>query len=210
MKQYDSFKKQCSAKGFMLQWLLLPFYLFTFLLFPSCTADPMYGSPYACSFIFYTSYHPTSALTQALGNPSSYVTVSPQVRQGVMHLIMTTNGGENEDLTLTTEKEAKRLDYSNMGANRRLIIGCSNASGLKAYDGHCSNCLREFGGLNYPLAWIENGRKLKCAKCARVYNPDADGLVVENGQEGDRNLYQYAIVLNSEFLHVYNGKPQGF
>ena len=210
MKQYDSFKKQCSAKGFMLQLVLLPFYLFTFLLLHSCQADPMYGSPYACNFIFYTSYHPTSALTLALGNPGSYVTVSPKVEKGIMHLVMTTNVGETEDLALTTEKEAKRLDYSNMGANRRLIIGCTNASGVKAYDGHCSNCLINLGGVNYPLTWIDNGRKLKCAKCSRVYNPDADGLIIENGQEGDRNLYQYAIMTNAEFMQVYNGKPSGY
>ena len=176
----------------------------------SCEADPMFGSPYACSFIFYTSYHPNSALTLALGNPGSYVIVTPQVRQGVMHLMITTNGGKTEDLALTTEKEAKRLDYGNMGANGRLIIGCANAYGLKSYDGHCSNCLREFGGKNYPLSWIDNGLLLRCAKCERVYDPNADGLVVENGQEGDRNLYQYVVIPNDEFIHVFNGKPTGY
>lgn len=210
MNQHHLIKKNRSAKGFFRQWFFLPFYLFIFLLFPACDTESLYGSPYPCSFVFYTSYHTNSLLTLALGNPGNYVIVVPQVVQGGMHLIITPNNGEQEDLPLTTEKEAKRLDYSNMGANSRLIIGRSLYSGLKAYDGQCSNCLHDLGGLNYPLTWSDNGKKLYCAKCSRTYDPNADGVVTDNGQKGDRNLYQYAVETNTDMLHVYNGQPKGF
>lgn len=210
MSQHHLIKKNRSAKGFFRRWFFLPFYLFSFLLFSSCDTEPQYGSPYACSFVFYTSYHTASKLTLALGNPGEYVTVVPQAKQGIMHLIITTNQGETEDLALTTEKEAKRLDYSNMGANRCLIIGCSLNAGMKAYDGQCSNCLRDLGGVSYPLKWTANGRKLACDKCGRVYDPNAEGVPTENAQKGDRNLYQYAVQYNGEVLHVYNGQPRSF
>ena len=176
----------------------------------ACDAENQYGSPYPCSFVFYTSYHTNSLLTLSLGNPGEYVIVEPKVIQGGLHLIMTPNNGEPEDLPLTTEKEAKRLDYSHMGANNRLIIGRSLYSGLKAYDGQCSNCLINLGGPSYPLTWSDNGQRLFCAKCNRSYDPNAEGVPTDNAQKGDRNLYQYAVQYNNEMLHIYNGQPRGF
>ena len=174
----------------------------------ACDADNEYGSPYACSFVFFASYHPTSLLTLALGNPGTFATVVPKTEQGVTHLVLTTNYGKQEDLPMVTEKENSRLNYSSMGANRRLIIGCSKFNGMKAYDGQCSNCLINLGGLNYPLQWTDDGEFLRCDKCHRVYDPNAGGMPVENGQKGDRSLYQYAIQYNGETLHVYNGQPR--
>lgn len=170
-----------------------------------CDAEQQFGSPYACNFIYYTSYHTASSLTLAMGNPGQFVIVEQQTVNGGVHLLFTNQSGTTEDLLLATEKE-KRLSYGSMGANRRLIIGCSNFNGPKAYDGHCSNCLRNLGGINYPLTWADNGRKLECKKCGRLYDPNTEGQPVDNAQKGDRNLYQYAIILNNELLHVFNGK----
>jgi len=177
------------------------------LVLGACDADNQYGSPYECSFVFFASSHPTSILTLAMTNPGTFITVTPKSEQGVTHLLMTANYGTTEDLAMTTEKENRRLSYASMGAHQMLIIGCSNFNGVKAYDGQCSNCLINLGGLNYPLVWTDNGQHLQCGKCGRVYDPNTEGIPVENGQKSDRNLYQYAVQFNGETLHVYNGQP---
>ena len=99
-----------------------------------CDAEQEYGSPYPCNFIFYTSYHTQSTLTRTLSNPGQFVIVEQQMDEGVVTLLITDQTGETEKLRLTTEKE-RRLSYGSMGANRRLVIGCSNFNGIKAYDG---------------------------------------------------------------------------
>lgn len=170
-----------------------------------CDVENQYGSPYACNFIFYTSYHTTSALSLSLTNPGTFVIVENQTQNGGVHLIITKQDNTTEDLLLSTEKE-RRLSYGSMGANHRLIIGCSNFNGIKAYDGQCSNCLRDLGGVSYPLTWADNGRRLECKKCGRRYDPNTEGQPVDNAQKGDRNLYQYLITHNGELLHVYNGQ----
>ena len=185
----------------MLRWFVLTLCVWLY----GCDVDNQYGSPYECNFIFYTSYHTSSALTLALTNPGTFVTVESSFQNGIYHLKMKVNNGQEEDLPITTAKET-RINYNSMGANRRLIIGCSLANGMKAYDGQCSNCLIQYGGVRYPLEWIQNGQKLQCSRCKRIYDPNAEGVPVENAQKGDRALYQYIISHNGEVLHVYNGQ----
>lgn len=168
-----------------------------------CDAEQEYGSPYPCNFIFYTSYHTQSSLTRTLSNPGLFVIVEQQMDEGAVTLLITDQTGDTEKLRLTTEKE-RRLSYGSMGANRRLVVGCSNFNGIKAYDGHCSNCLHNLGGSNYPLVWADNGRRLQCSKCGRSYDPNTDGIPSDNAQKGDIRLYQYVITHNGEVLHVYN------
>ena len=172
-----------------------------------CDADDRYDSPYECNFLFYTSYHLNSPLTLALGNPGHFVTVEKKVVNGGIHIVQTTNYGQSEDLVISSDKETIPLRYAALGAHQRLIIGCTEFNGLRAYDGQCSNCLNQLGGLNYPLQWIQIGRKLQCTHCQRVYDPNADGIPIENAQKGDLALYQYIVSYNEERLHVYNGQP---
>ena len=169
-----------------------------------CAAEQQYSTQYACSFLFYANIHPTSALTLALGNPGAFVIVEPQIRQGVVHLMLTPNVGNTEDVPMTTAKENDRLSYNTMGAQQRLVVGRSQFDGLKGYDGQCPNCIRETSRTNFPLRWAANGQRLECGKCQRQYDPNADGLPTSGQKEGDVRLLQYRVDFNGERLFVHN------
>lgn len=181
-----------------LGWAISLFFLF------ACSGEQQYSTQYACSFVFFASSHQTSCLTLALGNPGQFVIVAPQTRQGVTHLMLTPNNGEPEDLPMTTAKENDRVSYQNMGAQQRLVIGRSQFDGLKAYDGQCPNCMVEYGRTNFPLTWVDNGHRLKCDKCSRKYDPNADGIPTDGQREGDVRLLQYRADYNGERLFVHN------
>jgi len=173
----------------------------------ACQAEQQFSTKYACSFVYYASYHPNSALTLALGNAGHYCIVAPKVVGGVTHLAMTPNIGswttEQTDVAMVTAIENERLSYDNMGANRRLIVGLSNFNGLKAFDGQCPYCLDKGSSPNRPLAWTDKGQMLECANCKTKYNPNADGVPV-NGNEETPRLIEYRADYNGERLYVHN------
>jgi hypothetical protein len=70
-----------------------------------------------------------------------------------------------------------------------------------AYEGQCSNCLKELGGRRYPLVWQNNGNQLYCDKCKRSY--DVNNGVVANGTPGIE-LYRYKAALDGGILRVWN------
>ncbi len=184
------------------------------LLFAACGGEQQYSTQYPCGFVFFASNHITSCLTLALGNPGTFVIVEPQTQQGVTHLLLTPNSGRMvdgqwsavnaEDLPMTTAKENDRVTYQNMGAQQRLIIGCSKFDGLKAYDGQCPNCIREYGRTHFPLVWADKGERLRCDKCGRKYDPNANGIPTDGQQKDDVRLLQYRIDYNGERLYVHN------
>lgn len=177
------------------------------LLILACEGEPQFSTKYRCSFVYYASDHTTSALTLSLTNPGHYVIVEPKFVAGVTHLKLTPNQGQWEenqtDIAMRTVIENERLTYDNMGANRRLIIGCSKFNGPKCYDGQCPYCLENTTSPNNPLTWTENGEMLDCKKCHIVYNPNAEGQPV-NGNEHTPRLIEYRVEYNGQRLYCYN------
>jgi hypothetical protein len=172
-----------------------------------CKGEEQFSTMYRCTFVFYASDHPTSALTLVLTNPGQFVAIEPKFVAGVTHLYLTPNQGsweaEQTDIAMITEIENRRLTYDAMGANRRLIIGCSNFNGLKCFDGQCPNCLQNTTSPNCPLTWTERGQMLECKKCHTVYNPNAEGTPV-NGNENTPRLIEYRIEYNGQRLYAHN------
>ena len=188
---------------------LLPLLL---LLLSACEVDNQFSSTY-CNFMFQASLYPTSALTNAIASSGGNFCIVKAVQEkGVWHLKLTPNQGSWEasdlDLVMNTAIGNEKLSYNSMGAGKGLIIGYSNAFGLKAFDLQCPNCLEEYGMPKYELHWTDNGRYLECAKCKRVYNQDNDdGYIVRNGHDGDKMLIQYRYVsynANDGRLVVHN------
>lgn len=178
----------------------------------ACDAGNKFSTRYPCSFVFFPSQYPSSALTRALGNPGDFVIVCPETRQGVTHLVLTPNHGKwaesDTDLAMRTAIGNERVSYNSMGAARGLVIGCSRFFGLKAFDRQCVNCLNEYGSPRYPLTWsTDNDQQLVCTKCHRVYSLEADdAFPVSGGKQGDEPLMQYKIEVtgNNERLLVHN------
>ncbi|WP_285822101.1 hypothetical protein [Xylanibacter muris] len=136
----------------------------------SCSKDEnRFSRDYPCSFTFFTEYHQTSDLAKILNNPGLFVIVTSRQVNGITQLTVA-HGYDNkpETIKLTTEKE-RRFDYTNMGANRSIIIGCTSFSEQRAYDAQCPYCLDTKSGVDYPLAFIDNGQKVKCSVCNRIY-----------------------------------------
>lgn len=154
----------------------------------SCDDTNLYSTAYICRFMFRGDYHTTSILTRVLSNPGMYAKVTVQKKSGITHLLINSNGGDaDEDVALTTEIE-NRFDYSNVGANQCIIIGCTTTGEYKAYDGQCPYCLENTSSTNHPLSWTNNGASVTCSKCDRVYNLNYDGI----SDDGNR-LLQYSI-----------------
>ena len=120
-----------------------------------------------------------------------------------MEAMLSNTTEEQKDVKMVTAIENERLNYDNMGANRRLIVGCSNFNGLKCFDGQCPNCLLNGTLSNYPLSWTDRGQMLVCQKCSRKYNPNAEGIPT-NGGEDDRRLIEYRIEFNGDRLYCHN------
>jgi len=155
-----------------------------------------------CFFVFDTALHPAPCqLTIALGNTGQFLTVSSTMEGGLRHIKTTRNYDQaTEDIPLTTQPEANTACL--LGANNAIIIGRSNYTGaFVAYEGQCANCLRDFGGISYPLTWTKNGQQLYCARCQRSY--DVNNGVVASG-EGGRDLYLYNIAFDGAILRVWN------
>ena len=168
----------------------------------ACTADENIYREYQCYFVFDTFLHPLPCqLTAALTSSGSFMKVETSVTQGVRHLKTTRNyDNATEVIKLTTERESK-LTYA-LGANNCIIVGVSSYDNvLVAYEGQCSNCLKELGGRRYPLSWLNNGTQLRCDKCKRTY--DVNNGVVADGTPG-RGLYRYKAIVDGGILRVWN------
>lgn len=146
--------------------------LLTCLLITACSADAQYSTTYPCNFYFDTGKHPTSILTRSLDNPGMWTFVSVRQSQGINHVMVTPNNGDAEDIAMTTEIENHRVNYNNMGADNGIIVGCSNFSGIRAYDRQCPKCLDY--ARNSALEWDNNRQMVKCQSCQSVY-------MLENG-----------------------------
>lgn len=157
-----------------------------------CGAEDLYSSDYACRFVFQTKFHAGSTIEQALTNPGTYTMVSAAKIGGVWHIYSTLNDGQDktEDIRLNTAEE-NYADYSDLGAANGIIIGLSNFNGPVAWDRQCSNCLRDHGGLRYPLRWAgEDLRQVSCDNCGRVYSLETGAIT-----EGDPgiSLFRYRV-----------------
>ena len=105
-----------------------------------------------------------------------------------------------EDIALTTKKENSTRCL--LGASNAIIIGRSSYTNLLVcYEGQCSNCLKQYGGTNYPLTWSSNGQQLLCARCNRSY--DVNNGVVATG-EGGHSLYNYCATFDGSILRAWN------
>ena len=164
------------------------------LLLSACDAEQQYNSHYPCNFIFYPQHHPESSLSKVNEtNPGFFVSVEVKRVNGINTIYCTPNyGNADAPLSLTNEVENNRLTYTDMGAGGRLIIGCTTLNGLRAYDGMCPTCLENGSGTNYPLAWSDNGKYVKCSRCSTVYSLNNDGISVEGQQS---RLLQYHFLL---------------
>lgn len=171
-------------------------------LFMACVGEENIYREYECYFLFDTFLHPLPCqFTAALGSNGAFMKVETRVEQGVRHLKTIRNyDNATEDIRLTTDRET-RLNYA-LGANNCIIVGVSSYDNvLVAYEGQCSNCLKELGGRRYPLAWQNNGTQLHCDKCKRTY--DVNNGVVANGTPGIA-LYRYKIAFDGGILRVWN------
>lgn len=170
----------------------------------SCKEDEIFSRDYRVAFRFYTAYHSASILTRSIDNRGMFCIVKSQLRGSVFHLLITSNDMKTtEDIPITLEIETRMLSGQYMGANNTLIIGCSLYDGLKAYDGQCPVCLRDKGGINFPLAFIGDGQTVECTKCKRTYNLRAEGTP-NDGSEGGKALLQYPIIVTEQYFEVSN------
>ena len=173
------------------------------LMFAACTADDSISRNYRCSFIFDTSLHPMPCqLTGIIGNNGHFCKVEYSVVKGVSHLKTTRNyDGATEDVALTTAKESQ-ISFA-LGANNCIIIGTSSYDlQLVAYDGQCPNCLNDYNGYSYPLAWQNSGQQLHCAKCDRTY--DVNNGTIADGAAGKKSLLRYMVAFDGTVLRVWN------
>ena len=168
----------------------------------ACTGDGDIYREYECRFVFDTTLHPLPCqLTAMVSTPGQFMKIETSLDQGVRHLKTTRNfDGATEDIRLNTERESQ-LSYA-LGANNCIIVGVSSYDNvLVAYEGQCSNCLKELGGRRYPLCWQNNGLYLHCSKCSRTYNVN-NGVVAE-GTAGI-GLYRYKAAFDGSILRVWN------
>lgn len=166
----------------------------------SCKDDETISRRYPCRFQFYVEQHATSIVFSACKSPGSYVFISTKIdEKGIRHVYAQSNNAKMpvEDNIISTDKEANYTAYL-LGANNEigLIVGCTNFSGLAAYDRICPNCpdLR-------PLVWSANGQKVQCNRCQRTYDLETGTLV--NGAAGDA-LLRYGCNFDGTRLSVGN------
>ena len=168
----------------------------------ACTGEENIYREYECYLVFDTFLHPLPCqLTAAMTSIGTFMKIETHVDKGVRHLNTTRNyDNATEDIKLTTERETQ-LRYA-LGANNCIIVGVSSYDNvLVAYEGQCSNCLKELGGRRYPLTWQNNGTQLHCDKCKRTY--DVNNGIVASGTPGIE-LYRYKVAFDGGILRVWN------
>ena len=152
-------------------------------LFMACGVDNKYNTYYPVNFVFFTNIYPTSALTRAVESPGMFCIVKPSSERGVTHLKLTPNQGKWEatdlDLVMNTAIGNEKLSYNNMGAGKGLIIGHSNAFGLKAFDLQCPNCFNPNAlPLRNHTLTVSGTGIASCKDCHREYNLNTGGNIV--------------------------------
>lgn len=178
--------------------------MFALCLLSACTEDNLYTTAYPCSFLFRGDYHSDCILNRVVDNPGMFVKVTVTSKLGVPTLNISPNTGDaTEEIMLTTEIES-RFDYSNVGADNSIILGCTVTGDLKAYDAQCPYCLESNSGTDYSLTWTNNGNSVVCDNCSRTYNLNYDGI----SDDGNR-LLQYKMRVTAatvgKIITVSNG-----
>ncbi|MBP3850075.1 MAG: hypothetical protein J6E43_04595 [Prevotella sp.] len=169
-------------------------------LLAGCGAQDTISRQYRCFFIFSYTDHPTSILFSTVQNPGCYaiVTTRGDGSSSTRHVYVRPNNGTNstEDNLIRTAPE-NNYRYE-LGANNEigLIIGLSNFSGLKAYDGICPNC-----PTLTPLRWTGNFQHVSCSKCSRVYALETGNIT--QGDEGN-SLFLYNCAFDGVLLRAWN------
>ena len=182
-----------------LSWCLL---LGTCGMLSSCDAENTISTEYPCHFIFYTQYHVGSSIETALLNQGSYSMVSAGKVNNAWRIYSTLNDGKNktETIALTTAKE-NYASYSAIGAGNDtkdatkngFILGCTNFQGRVAWDRQCPNCIRQYGGRNYPLEWTDNRQSVSCNKCKRTYALETGAITSGGLSKEDKPLMRYRV-----------------
>ena len=190
---YNKVKSIALQAMLFLSWCIL---LCTCWMLSSCDAENSISTDYPCRFVFYANLHPGTSIETALNGAGTYTIITAKPINGIWHLYSTLNDGRNktEDIAITTATE-KYVTYGALGANNGIIIGCNGFGdeGYNAWDRQCPNCIRQYGGTNYPLNWNSEFRQnVDCAKCKRTYSLNT-GAVVSGGQKGDKKLMGYRV-----------------
>ena len=159
----------------------------------SCDAENSISKDYLCQFTFFCQNHSGNTLEIALKGLGSYTFVSVLYDKG-WYIKSSPNDKRNytEKIKITTAIEIQELKKTCLGANNGIIIGHTNFGGIVAYDRQCPNCIKNYGGTNYPLEWnTKDYSKVVCKKFHRTY--ELENGIVENKQEGDVKLMKYPI-----------------
>ena len=160
-------------------------------------AEERYSTEYVCNFTFSTQLRPTSILARVWTNPGMFVRVEVAKRSGVHHVLLYPNNGDApEDIAMTTAIDNDRIDYSHIGANGSIIVGCTTTNERRGYDAQCPYCLSTHSSTAFPLSWADNGQAVTCSGaggCGRKYNlnygASADGhRLIEYRVRYDGNL----------------------
>lgn len=196
---YNKVKSMASKAVLFLSWCLL---LGTCGMMSSCDAENTISTEYPCHFIFYTQYHVGSSIETALLNQGSYSMVSAGKVNNAWRIYSTLNDGKNkiETIALTTAKE-NYASYSAIGAGNDtkdatkngFILGCTNFQGRVAWDRQCPNCIRQYGGRNYPLEWTGNRQSVICNKCKRTYALETGAITSGGLSKEDKPLMRYQV-----------------
>ena len=159
----------------------------------SCDVENNVSKEYLCQFTFFCQNHSGNTLEIALKGLGSYTFVSVLYDKG-WYINSTPNDKRNytEKIKITTASEIQELKKTCLGANNGIIIGHTNFGSIVAYDRQCPNCIKKYGGTNYPLDWnTKDYRKVVCHHCQRTY--ELENGIVENKQDGDAKLMKYPI-----------------
>lgn len=179
-------------------WLLAPIASMMFLQTSCDDGSERYSTEYRCQFVFNTNTHITSILTRTLDNPGSFALVKMRTEKGIKVLDIQSNNGKDKETIYMTTVEENQMTGS-LGANNSIIVGCTNFNGMAAFDGQCPNCLANYTSQNFPLTWCENGQKVSCAKCGKIYELHYEGRT----DEGKR-LIEYRVRYDGNRLTVTN------
>lgn len=155
----------------------------------ACKAEQEYDMSNPVGFTFKTDLHATSLIARMIENSNTFLIIDAERNKGVVTLKITSNHGEKETITLSTDRE----NYSvvAMGANNSIVVGCifgysldqtDNLFTYVAYDRQCPACLDQYTGTDFPLSFAAGGLKMECAKCGRTYSLISGG----NSEDGHR------------------------
>ena len=211
MKNFHIYNKVKSMATKAMLFLSLGVLVSVCNLLNSCDAENSISTAYPCRFVFNANLHPGTSIETALNGAGTYTIITTKSVNGIWHIYSTLNDGRNktEDIAITTATE-KYINYSSLGANNGIIIGSNgfgsfDDSAYSAWDRQCPNCIKQYGGTNYPLNWnTEFRQNVDCAKCKRTYSLNT-GAVVSGGQKGDKPLMGYRVVYDKQNQRITVG-----